>query len=54
MERLFVADTSFGPFVKGHLVLLDDTDPVQRGWIDTGYLREIKEPDSGNEGADRA
>lgn len=54
MERVFVVETDVGPFKRGHVVLLDDTDSVGAGWINTGYFQEIKEPAGGDEGADRA
>lgn len=54
MERVFIAQTDFGPFERNHVVLLDDAKEVDRGWIETGYLKEIGVDDGGPEGADRA
>lgn len=53
-ERVFVVSTDVGPFGKGHVVLLDDADPTDAGWINTGYFHEIEEPTRGAEGSDRA
>lgn len=50
-----MASTDFGPFKKGHVVLLDDLRPEDAGWIQTGYLHELKESDGGDgQGAHRA
>ena len=57
MDRLFQASTDFGPFKKGNLVVLDDSQPDQLGWINTGYLHEIKPEETGSgedQGAHRA
>lgn len=53
-ERVFVVSTDVGPFGRNHVVLLDDADPTDAGWIATGYFAEIEEPPRGDEGADRA
>lgn len=53
-ERVFVVSTDVGPFGKNHVVLLDDAEPVDAGWIATGYFHEIEEPAGGNQSPDRA
>jgi hypothetical protein len=55
MIKAYYATHNAGPFKEGQVVLLDGDRQEDAGWVDSGYLKEIKDPEPrGTEEPDRA
>lgn len=55
MKRLFYATHHVSGYTETQVVIFDDADPVEAGLIESGYFKEIKEPERADalQGADR-
>lgn len=42
----YYAITALGPYVEHQVVVLDERDPEDAGWIRSGYFRELADPQS--------